>query len=302
MRIQHLYLLLSIAHTGSLRAAAQALNVTQPALTKSLKQLEQELGTSLVTRNSTGARLAPAGEMLAARAATILREIERAKEEIQWHSAHTTATVTVGVSPAAALMLAPKALARFQARWPQVRLRMVDALYPTALAQLRSGELDFALGPLPGTGLGRDIEAKALLDSPQVIATRASHPQAHSQQLADLRGARWVVTGPTKGPGDPANLELERWGLPGPDICLECASFSTLLAVLPEMNALALMPTRFFETHGRHAGLVALPIADALPLTTINRFVRTDAPLSLPAQRLLDAFEHEAKQLRRLRQ
>ncbi|GAA4351758.1 LysR substrate-binding domain-containing protein [Variovorax defluvii] len=298
MRLQHLHLLLTIAHTGSLRACAETLNVTQPALTKALKQLEEEFGTTLVIRSPKGVRLAPAGELLAARAATVVREIDRAREEVEWLTRHAQATVTVGVSPAAALMLAPQAVSRFQSRWPQVRVRLVDALYPTALAQLRSGELDLALGPLPATGLGRDLEARALIDSPEVIAVRAGHPLAKCRQLADLAGANWVLTGPVQGPGDPAHLQMERLGLPPPRITLECASFSTLLAVLPRMDAVALMPRRFFESHGPRTGLAVLPIADALPLTTIHLFLRTDSPLTVPTQRLVDAFVNEADALR----
>lgn len=302
MRLQQLHLLLSIAHTGSLRASAEALNVTQPALTKALKQLEEELGTPLVTRSAKGVRLAPAGELLAARAATVVRELDRAREEVEWHTHHAQAVVTVGVSPAAALMLAPPAVARFQSRWPQVRVRLVDALYPTALTQLRSGELDLALGPLPAIGLGRDLEARALIDSPELIAARAGHPLARSTRLDDLADARWVLTGPTRGPGDPAHLQMEKLGLPPPRITLECESFSTLLAVLPRMDAVALMPRRFFDSHGPRNGLVALPIAsDSLPMTTIHAFLRTDAPLTVPAQRLLDAIAHEARELRRAR-
>ena len=80
MRLQQLQLLLTLARTGSMRASAEAMNVTQPALTKALKQLEEEFGATLVLRSPKGVRLAPAGEMLAARAATVVREIERARE------------------------------------------------------------------------------------------------------------------------------------------------------------------------------------------------------------------------------
>ena len=301
MRLQHLHLLLTLAQTGSLRASAQTLNVTQPALTKALKQLEDEFGTALVLRTPEGVRLAPAGELLAARAATVVREIERAREEVAWHTQNAQGAVTVGVSPAAALMLAPRAIAHFQSRWPQVRVRLVDALYPKALQQLRSGELDLALGPLPASGLGPDLEVQALIDSPEVIAAREGHPLATSRHLADLGNTSWVLTGPLHGPGDPVHLGLETFGLPPARVTLECESFSTLLAVLPGMDAVALMPQRFFDRHGPRTGLVALPITEALPLTTIHLFQRSDGPLTLPAQRLRVSFELEAKALRRAR-
>lgn len=299
MRLQHLQLLLTIAQHGSLRACAEALNVTQPALSKALRQLEDEFGTALVIRGPKGVRLAPAGELLAARAATVMRELGRAREEIDWMTQHAQASVTVGVSPAAALMLAPGAVSRFQSRWPQVRVRLVDALYPTALARLRSGELDIALGPLPAGELGRDLEARALIDSPVVIAARAGHPLARCRRLADLADADWVLTGPGKGPGDPVHIGVDRPDLPSPRITLECESFSTLLAVLPRMDAIALMPRRFFDSHGPRTGLVALPIADALPASTIHLSLRSDSPLTRPGQRLLAAFIQQAQALRK---
>ena len=297
MRLQHLHLLLTLAQTGSLRASAEALNVTQPALTKALKQLEEEFGTTLVLRTPKGVRLAPAGELLAARAATVVRELERAREEVAWHTQNTQATVTVGVSPAAALMLAANAVARFQARWPDVKVRLVDALYPKALQQLRSGEVDLALGPLPASSIGHDLNVRPLIHSPTVIVARNTHPLRAARSLSELQSASWLLTGPRGGPGDPTHLGFEQRGLTPPKVTLECESFSTLLAVLPEMDVLAVVPRRFFDSHGPRIGLAVLNIAESLPPTTIHLFTRTDAPLTLPTQRLVNDFVHEAQAL-----
>lgn len=297
MRLQHLHLLLTLARTGSLRASAQALNVTQPALTKALKQLEEEFGTALVLRSPKGVRLAPAGELLAARAATVVREIERAREEVAWFSRQERSTVAVGVSPAAALLLAPGAVARFQARWPGVTVRLSDALYPRAQERLRSGELDMALGPLPTAGAGHDLRAVPLLHSASVIVAPRQHPQRQARHLQDLQGERWILTGPRLGPGDPTQLGFEQHGLPPPIVTLECDSFSILLAMLPGMSALAVVPQRFFEAHGPRSGLVALDIAEPLPATAIHLTTRAEGPLTLPTQRLRDAFEQEAREL-----
>lgn len=296
MRLQHLHLLLTLARTGSLRASAEALHVTQPALTKALKQLEEEFGTVLVIRTSKGVRLAPAGQLVAARAATIVREIERAREEVAWHSRHERALVSVGVSPAAALLLAPGAIGRFQARWPQVTVRLTDALYPAAQERLRSGELDLALGPLPATGLGPDLRAQPLLHSPTTIVARRDHPLQRARTLRELQGAAWILTGPRLGPGDPVNLGFERQGLAPPSVTLECESFSILLAMLAGVTALAIVPRHFFDTHGPRIGLVALEIEEPLPTTAIHLFTRTEGPLTLPTQRLRDAFEQEARE------
>jgi DNA-binding transcriptional LysR family regulator len=294
MRLQQLQLLLTLARTGSMRASAAAMNVTQPALTKALKQLEEEFGTTLVTRTPKGVRLAPAGEMLAARAATVVREIDRAREEVAALTGQAQATLSVGMSPAAALILAPHAISAFQSRWPQVCVRVVDALYPRSLEQLRSGELDLALGPLPPAGIGRDLQARPLMDSPTVIVARQGHALAGARRLEDLLEASWVLSGPRLGPGDPMHLGFAQRGLPPPRITLECESFSTLLALLPGTNALSVVPRRFHEVHGPRMGLVCLDLQETLPKTTIHILSRADAPLSLAAQRLVDMFQQQA--------
>jgi DNA-binding transcriptional LysR family regulator len=298
MRLQHLHLLLTLAKTGSLRASAQILNVSQPALTKALRQLEDEFGTVLVVRTPKGVRLAPAGELLAARAATVVREIDRAREEVAWHLRHAEAQVTVGVSPVAAILLAPGAVERFGARWPLVSLRMRDALYPRALEQVRAGELDMALGPLPLEGVGRDLVVQPLFDSQSVLVARRSHPLARAKKLVELLDSGWVLTGPAGGPGDPRNIHFSATGDRTPQVRLECESFATLLALMPRLDVIGIMPKGFFDRYGPVMDLVKLPIADVLPHATIHVLHRADTPLTLPAQRLLEAFLAEAHALR----
>lgn len=300
MRLQQLELLLTLAEEGSLRGAASVLNVTQPALSKSLRQLEEEFGIILVRRSAKGVRLAPAGELLAARAATVLREIARAREDISWHMGNTSGQVTIGMSPAVAILFTSGAVARFGARWPHVKLCMRDALYPHALRQLRSGELDFVLGPLPASGIGGDLLRQPIFHSQEVIAARRSHPLAGARRLADLVDARWLLTGPAHGPGDPAHLGFEALGLRPPTADLECESFSTLLGLMPDLDVVGVMPSSFLERHGNRAGLVALPIEDPLPVTTIYAVFLADSPLSLPAQDLFEAFLQEAREFSRL--
>jgi LysR family transcriptional regulator of abg operon len=294
MRFQHLSLLLAIAETGSLRASAARLNVSQPALTKALQQLEEEFGAPLAVRTPRGVRLAPAGELLAARAATAMRELERAREEVAWLAGRVDARVAVGVSPVAAMLLAPGAVERVGARWPQVRLRVVDALYPEALARVRAGELDLAVGALPDGPHGRDLLVQPLIRSRSVIVARRGHPLARVRRLESLSEATWVLVGPAGGPGDPARLGLEDRGLPAPRTRLECESFWTLLALMPRLDIVGVMPQAFAERHAPGAGLVVLPIADPLPETAVHAAWRADAPLTLAAQHLLDALLHEA--------
>ncbi|MBU4612702.1 LysR family transcriptional regulator [Achromobacter sp. GG226] len=294
MRIQQLELLLAVERTGSLTAAAEVLCVSQPAVTKMLRSLEEDFGTPLAVRNSRGIRLTPAGQSLAARAASMLRELQRARDEVAWHQAQPAIQVSVGASPAAAILLLPGAADRLRQRWPQVRLKVVDANYPQALTQVRNGELDIAVVPLPDADDASDLTRQPLFENAVVIVAHRTHPLAGARSLAALSTARWVLTGPVGGFGDPVRLPFAARGLAVPPVCVECQSFSTLLALLPRADLVGVLRRRFFELHAPHYDLVALPIEEPLPTVAIHAIVRADAVLTPPARLLLDALVHEA--------
>lgn len=299
MRLQQLELIIALAHTGSLRAAAQALHVTQPALTKALRQLEDEFATSLVTRTAQGVRLTAAGDLLRARAASALREISRAREEVALETRQSSARVGVSLSPAAAMLLMPGALARLRTRWPQARAVLVDALYPRSLTMVRAGEVDLAVGPLPPGGTDRDLHVQPLFEGLTALVVRSDSVHARARSLADLSGAPWVLAGPVEGPGDPRCLNFGGSAVAAPAIVLECESYSSLLAVLPSVDAVALVPLGFQEQYGSTVGLVKIDISEALPRVKLHVVWRAGTPLSAPANALVDALEQEAMVLRR---
>jgi len=294
MRLQQLQLILALAETGSLRAAALRLNVTQPALSKALRLLEEEFEAPLAVRTPKGVRLAPAGELLAARATIVLREIERAREEIAWQTHQAQARVSIGISPVAAAMLLPGALARLHARWPLVVVRVVDTLYPDAITLMRSGDLDIALGPLPANGAGSDLHIQALFESQLVLVVREGHPKADARKLAELVDSGWVITGPDHGPGDPRVLGFAKSGLVVPRPWVECESFSSLLVLIGKLDLIGIMPLGHFERYGANMGLLRLDIEDPMPSNTVHAIWRADTPLTVPTRSLLDALEQEA--------
>ena len=295
MRLQQLQLLLAIQSSGSLRAMANELHLTQPALSKSLKQLETEFGTSLVIRGPKGVRLSPAGEMLAVRAGSIQRELSRAHDEIAWLTRETGVSVTIGVSPAVAILLTPGAIKRFQARCPNVKLKIIDSIYPHVTAQVRSGEVDFALGPLPPEKSMMDLQILHLFDNQLVIAARKGHRLAEARRLAEVAGAAWVLTGPSGGPGDPRSLPFTELMLAPPVPLIECESFSTLLALMPVTDLIGVLPRGFFERYGPRYDLVELPIEAALPKVRVQIISRREVPFTPAAQILADAFAEEAR-------
>ena len=142
--------MIAIAERGSIRGAARHLQVGQPTLTRSLAELERELGVALFERRARGVVATPLGEAFVQRAMSILSDIKRASDELRQAGGAMTGTVTVGLSIAAHLALLPGALPPFIKRYPDVKLHIIEGFYPTLEASLRNGAMDFYIGSTPG--------------------------------------------------------------------------------------------------------------------------------------------------------
>ena len=143
MKLQTLQALIYIEEVGSLRAAAQLLHQSQPALSAAIQQLEEELKAPLLVRTKRGVSLTPFGQAFMKHARLIVSESRRAHEEIGQLRGHWEGHITFATSPAIALGPLPQALASFANEFPAVTVNVRDGLYPSVSPQLRDGTLDF---------------------------------------------------------------------------------------------------------------------------------------------------------------
>ncbi|MEZ5729120.1 MAG: LysR substrate-binding domain-containing protein [Burkholderiaceae bacterium] len=308
MKIAQLELLVVLADTGSLRRAASRMNLSQPALTRSLRQLEAAFATTLVQRSPRGVRLTPAGERLAARARAIGHELRRAREEIDALGGEAGGLVSIGASSAVMMQIVPAAVALFRSRRPAVRLRLVETLYPEAFTRLRAGEFDFVVGPVPPEGAGSDLVARRLFQNSLHVVARCGHPHVGTATLAELADADWALVGPSGGPGDLRRLPFEvAVGADpddatvddgrrdrGPVPAIVCESLPTFLELAPEMNLLGLVPGHLLE-RARAAGLVPLALDVPVPPVTIHLVRAADRALTPAAALLADCLEEAAR-------
>jgi LysR family transcriptional regulator, regulator of abg operon len=296
MKLQTLQALIYIEEVGSLRAAAQLLHQSQPALSAAIQQLEEELKAPLLVRTKRGVSLTPFGQAFMKHARLIVSESRRAFEEIGQLRGHWEGHVTFATSPAIALGPLPQALASFAREFPAVTVNVRDGLYPAVSPQLRDGTLDFALTAAHKHDLDADLEAQALHVSDVVIVGHREHAQARATRLADLVDCRWAFSSAPRGPGAIIRDAFARHGLPEPKLGMVCESFLALPGILAHTDLLTTMPRGLYERNAYRERLCILPIQDPLPSPTIFVLRRHDLPLTPAAQGLIRWIQHFAHQ------
>jgi DNA-binding transcriptional LysR family regulator len=187
MELRQLRYFLSVADTEHLTQSAQALFVTQSTLSHGLRQLEDELGVQLFERVGRGLKLSQSGQAFRGYAARALQELESGRMELARLAGVQTGTLALGVIPTFMDSLVPAAAAAFSARYPGVRLSVLDLRADLIEEQLVAGQLDCGIAFHP-TARG-DIEAEHLFSEQLQLLVAASHPLARRRTLP-LRGSR----------------------------------------------------------------------------------------------------------------
>lgn len=185
--LRHLRVFVAVVSSGSLATAAKLLHITLSAVSKSLKELEQELDVQLVIRGRKGMQLTQAGETFHKHATQTLASFAQAMDRAQ-STAQAPVLLRVGALPTAAgYMLAP-VIAQMRARYPQVRVQVLSGVYDYLVGKLRTHDIDLIVGRL----IGRDmlgVVFEALYEEDLLMVVRAGHPLAEREHLLleDLR-------------------------------------------------------------------------------------------------------------------
>ncbi len=288
MKLLHFRVVVAIAEQGSIRAAARQLQVAQPAMTRSLAELERELGAPLFERRTRGVVATPLGEAFIRRASLILHEVRRTRDEVDQIMGLGTGTVTVGLSIAAHLALLPKALGPFRARYGQIGLHIIEGFYPTLETGLREGSVDFYVGPDPNQRLMPELSREVLFENRRLVLCRVGHPLAAATSLRELIEAHWITTSITTEARDEIGMLFEHNGLPPPKLGLRSQSALTLMTCLAHSDLLAMVPVQWADFAPMRGVLMAIAVGEELTAPAMVVVSRVDLPLTPAATYLLD--------------
>ena len=183
----------AVAERGSLSRAAEFLRISQPAVSRQVGKLEQELGTALFRRHGHGVTLTEAGRILLERSQLALRQLDQTGAEIRGGKGGPSGVISLALPPAAGYFLAPALVARFNAEYPNVFLRIVGGFSGYIQEWLARGQVDFACvhDPLPQRG----FEVTPLVEEEVFLVGRpaAGSPRRNHVRIADLPGLPLIL-------------------------------------------------------------------------------------------------------------
>lgn len=192
MNLKTLRYFVAIADAGSLTAAAAAISIAQPALTRQLRELEADLGVALFHRMPRGVRLTQAGVTFYESAQRILGEAQRVRQRLAGKTGDTKTTVVLGVSPTLARVLLPGLFEHCLRTLPEVELRSREAFTPELLDWLERGIIDMAVVTNPG--VGRPVSLQPLIGEPFALVTHASMGMGPLVSVAQLARIPLLMT------------------------------------------------------------------------------------------------------------
>jgi len=181
MNLRQLSYFVRIAESGSFSAAADALHVAQSALSRHVKELEEELGGELLERGYRGVTLSDSGRVLFERAKFILSQFEEAGSEVRAHNQELTGTVRLMAPSSIGQVLFEPLVDRFLGQFPKVRLELSEGLWNDAASRLRTGAVDLAI---MGSATSDYIELEPLAREQMVLVGRVGDPLVAKPSVA----------------------------------------------------------------------------------------------------------------------
>lgn len=293
MKLDQLQHLVAIVEHGSLRSAAKRLKLQQPALTRSIRALEKELGATLFVRETTGMTLSTEGRRFHQRASAIVNEARRARDELAQQRGEDTGTVVVALSIMPHVGMLPSSLPAFRARYPRVKLQIIEGLFPDVESALRAGSIDFYLGAAPRVAPAPGLVMQPLFDNVRAVVCRQGHPLENARSLKALADADWAVTAVDYDADEDLIQLFESYDLPAPRVLMRARSAMSIMVALACSDLLAMLPVQWREFAPMRDTLRVIKVRETLPAPTIVMIRRPDLPLTPAAEFFSDVLLRE---------
>ncbi|WP_321845560.1 LysR family transcriptional regulator [Paraburkholderia bannensis] len=296
--LQQLQAFATIVACGSLGRAADTLHITQPALSRAVRRLEEQVGAPLFERHSRGMHLTAVGEALLPHAILLQREAEQAREEIDAMRGLARGTIRVGAVGSIASLVLPLAVSGVLARWPNLRVEIIEGVWDRLADALVKREIDLALSmAVPDTDEITAIADCRWEDASYVVAA-LDHPLRSKPglTLVDTLDAQWAIPPRGTGPFEHMQQAFAEQGLGLPNVVVETRSVTVLKSLVGSSGFLSWMASTMYVTESKAGLFDTLDLPGVVGRRTLTAFRRRQGILPSPAVKLLEQLRLQTAQ------
>jgi len=244
MEIRQLEHFLAVIEQGSLGRAAEALNISEPGLSKSIRRLEDSLQIRLLDRGTRGMTPTLYGKSLATHARLIRNEVDHARSELSELQGVSKGIVRIGARPSFGTVILPRAIAQLQSKRPGVRAIVREGMMSNMIVEVLHGDLDFVVVTLSDQTPDDDLIQESLIESPVSIVARAGHPLGGQRPLSPnaLTEMPWVLPLGSDLVRQKLEEMLAIYGIDKINVLVESDSVQFIMEYLRETDAVGFFP------------------------------------------------------------
>ncbi len=296
VKLRHLRLMVAIDDARQLSKVARMMHITQPAVSKTLAEIEASVGSRLFERTPRGLLPTPGGVALIRSARDVLAELDRAGAEMEQLSRGRSRALVIGAMPSAALSILAPALARLRRVEPELVLRVIEGVTEDLLAQLVAGRLDAVLGARFRSVLPEGVAAHALYADPLVFIAGPAHPAARRARTGwdELAAMPWILTPPAHPLRAGFERALRDHGMATPRLVIDSSMTDLTIGLVAAGDALALTASRQAR-YLQGLGLVRTVAAEHAKLLgldlKVTLFTQSGAGTQAEILRLIECLE-----------
>jgi DNA-binding transcriptional LysR family regulator len=297
LKTRHLVLLVELGRHHSILQAAQAANLTQPAASKLLSELEHSLGVPLFERLPRGVVPTKYGEVLIRRAGTALSEMDAAYQEVMELMSGLSGAVTIGSVITPSSRLIPEAVKLLKATHPRVHVVISVETSRLLIERLRAGELDMAIARILDTASAHELDFEPLTDEPHSLIVRTGHPLAERSDLTleEVAQEAWILPPSGSILRDRLTALFISQGLDQPKETVETLSLQVIANLLINSDMVVALPRESVQSYLDMGVLTTLPFELGLSMDCYGIVTRKNHQLSPSATTLLAMLRQVAK-------
>ena len=300
LKLRDLHILLTVVQRGSMAKAAAELGISQPAVSKTIADMEHMFGVRLLDRGRSGIEPTAYGRVLVARGQAIFDELKHGVEELAFLADPTVGDLHIGSTESIAAGFLPAVIERFSREQPRIRLHVAQAVMSTLhYRELRERSIDLLLGRIPAPFEEDDLEADVVFnDDAVVVAGRRSRwARSRKLRLADLAGERWILPPADTLQGSLTPRIFRDSGCEMPQAPLTTLSIHLCCQLVASAQFVTMLPASVLS-YGNNSSLKILPIKFPLHQRPVA-IVTLKIVLAAPQQNSsLNAFTELSKSMR----